>query len=32
MRRVTAVDSDGKGLQIEDERKGHNELVYELFE
>ena len=32
MRRVTAVDSDGKVLQIEDERKGHNELVYELFE
>ena len=32
MRRVTAVDSDGKVLQIEGERKGHNELVYELFE
>lgn len=32
MRRVTVVDSDGKVLQIEDERKGHNELVYELFE
>ena len=32
MRRVTAVDSDGKVLQIENERTGHNELVYELFE
>ncbi len=32
MRRVTAVDSDGKVLQIENERIGHNELVYELFE
>ena len=32
MRRVTAVDMDGNVIQREDERTGHNGLVYEMFE
>lgn len=32
MQRVTAVDKDGNIYSKEDERTGHNELVYELFE
>lgn len=32
MRRVTAIDMDGNVIQREDERIGHNELVYEMFE
>ena len=32
MRRVTAVDMDGNVIQREDERIGHNELVYEINE
>ena len=31
MRRVTAVDMDGNIMQREDERIGHNEIVYEMF-
>ena len=32
MQRVVAVDKDGNIYSNEDERPGHNELVYELFE
>lgn len=32
MRRVTAIDMDGNVIQREDERTGHNGLVYEMFE
>lgn len=32
MQRVVAVDKDGNIYSNEDERTGHNELVYELFE
>lgn len=32
MRRVTAVDKDGNIYSKEDEKIGHNELIYELFE
>ena len=32
MQRVTAIDKDGNIYSKEDERTGHNELVYELFE
>ncbi len=32
MQKVTAVDKEGNIFQIEDERTGHNALVYELFE
>ena len=32
MQRVTAVDKNGNIYSKEDERTGHNELVYELFE
>ena len=28
MRRITAVDMDGNIMQREDERIGHNEIVY----
>ena len=31
MRRITAVDMDGNIMQREDERIGHNEIVYEMF-
>lgn len=31
MRRVTAVDMDGNVMQREDESRGHNKIVYEMF-
>ncbi len=32
MQRVVAVDKNGNIYSKEDEKTGHNELVYELFE
>lgn len=32
MQRVVAVDKDGNIYSKEDEKIGHNELIYELFE
>ena len=31
MRRITAVDMDGNIMQREDERIGHNEIVYAML-